>query len=65
MTRVCLKTAFYQICFPICTQRAWYWRFVPNDGGAADYVDRIWYNIPQIEGETDGGNDFSNSLYVI
>ncbi|WP_346344903.1 DUF6783 domain-containing protein [Clostridium sp. MCC353] len=32
---MCLKIAFWQLCVTVCG------RFVPNEGGAAGYVDRI------------------------
>ena len=36
MARACLKNAFWQMYFPLSG------RFVPNKGGVAGYVDRIW-----------------------
>ena len=42
---------------PLSTQRVCYERFVPNEGGIADYVTEFGANIA-LSGPADSGNEF-------
>ncbi len=54
-----MKIAFRQMCPPLCG------RFVPNEGGVADYVDRIWCKYAAKWGTQMAGMNFqTRSSYI-